>query len=314
MEPIHWFPGHMAKAKRQMEESLRRVDAVLELVDARLPAASRNPMLRQMLGARPKVVVMTRIDLADPRATAAWTAHLGGEGYPVVLVDAKSGRGVHEIVPALEEAARALREKEARRGIRPRPLRAMVVGIPNVGKSSLINRLAGRAAARIGDRPGITQTPQWVRLGQVELLDTPGVLWPKLEDQRAALALAVSGAIKAEVVDRLLVAAYFVVFASRHYPTALVERYGVEPAADTSSLESLDTGAVWRAAEPVLNGIAQRRGLRRGGGAWDEERAADLLLREVQTGKLGRLSFEWPPERDENSPQVDGQTGPAAVD
>jgi ribosome biogenesis GTPase A len=305
VEPIHWFPGHMAKAKRQMEEALRRVDAVLELVDARLPSASSNPMLRDMLGSRPKVLVMTRMDLADPAATRAWVDHFRRHGQPVVLVDARSGRGIEGILPALEEAAHAVREKEARRGLRPRPLRAMVVGIPNVGKSSLINRLAGRSATKIGDRPGVTQTQQWIRLGKVELLDTPGVLWPKLTDQRAAFALAVSGAIKSDVVDRLLVAAYFIVFASRYYPHTLAERYGASPVADTGILDHGDAGGLWQAAEPVLQAIAERRGLRRGGGAWDEERAADLLLREVQTGKLGRLSLEWPPDSPVDAPAPD---------
>ncbi|MBX6352276.1 MAG: ribosome biogenesis GTPase YlqF [Thermoflavifilum sp.] len=290
MESIHWYPGHMAKAKRQIAEALRRVDAVLELVDARLPVASANPMLRELIGSRPRVVVLTRADMADPAQTERWQAWFAGREAGVLEVDARHGRGVDRIVPALERAAAARREREARRGIRPRAVRAMVVGIPNVGKSSLINRLAGRVAARTGDRPGVTKSQQWIRLGDVELLDTPGVLWPKLEDVHAAYRLAVSGAIKDEVLDPQLVAAYFVLWCAKRYPDRLRARYGVE---DLPAVEWTDEQAAWEAAEPVLAEIGKRRGLLGRGGVPQTDRAASLLLHEVREGLLGRITLEW---------------------
>jgi ribosome biogenesis GTPase A len=290
VQPIHWFPGHMAKARRQIEESLRRVDAVVELVDARLPLASANPMLRELMGAKPRVVVMTRPDLADPVQSERWVAWFSAQDTGVLLVDARRGAGVRELIPALERATAAKRERDARRGIRPRPVRAMVVGIPNVGKSSLINRLAGRAAARTGDQPGVTKSQQWIRLGAVELLDTPGVLWPKLENEHAAYRLAISGAIKSDVIDTASVAAYFVLWCARRYPERLRQRYGLDVLPDTT-WEGAQAG--WEMAEPVLSEIARRRGLLGKGGVPQPERAAELVLREVQTGTLGPMTLEW---------------------
>ncbi|MCL6637214.1 MAG: ribosome biogenesis GTPase YlqF [Alicyclobacillus sp.] len=283
----------MAKARRQMSEALRWVDAVLELVDARLPLASSNPMLAELAGNKPRTLVLTRIDLADPAATQAWLAWFRRQGVEVVAVDARSGAGVNDIVPALERAAAGKRRREAQRGIRPRPVRAMVAGIPNVGKSSLINRLAGRAAAKIGDRPGITKAQQWIRLGRVELLDTPGVLWPKLADRTAAAALAVSGAIKSDILDMTELCAYFIPFCIRHYPQALCNRYQLTEELVLPPAE--DAAATWALTERVLEQIARRRGLLQAGGVPATARAAELLIREVQTGRLGRLSFEWPP-------------------
>ncbi|MCL6445739.1 MAG: ribosome biogenesis GTPase YlqF [Alicyclobacillus sp.] len=290
LEQIHWFPGHMAKARREIAETLRRVDAVLELLDARLPHASANPMLRAMMGNKPRVVVLTRTDLADPEQTKLWVRKFEADGAQVVTVDAKSGTGTNRIVPALEVSAAPLREREARRGIRPRPLRTMVVGIPNVGKSTVINRLAGRSAAKTGDRPGITQSQQWIRLGTVELLDTPGVLWPKLDDEAGAYALAMSGAIKSNVLDPAAVCAYFVLWAAQHYPDAIPDRYGVT----LPQLPAWSNQAeAWQAAEPVLEQIGRQRGILASGGVPDTERTAEIVLRELQTGKLGRMTFEW---------------------
>ncbi|MBX5436742.1 MAG: ribosome biogenesis GTPase YlqF [Alicyclobacillaceae bacterium] len=279
----------MAKARRELTESLKRVDTVLELVDARLPRASSNPMLRDMIGRKPKALVMTRCDLADPVQTRRWEQQLRADG-PVVCVDARTGSGIRDVLPALEQAAAEKRQRDAARGIRPRPLRTLVVGIPNVGKSSLINRLAGRAATKTGDRPGITKTQQWIRLGNVELLDTPGVLWPKFEDETSAYILAVSGAIKAEILDPSVVCAYFLVWCASHYPDALRSRYGITALPDTTWTGPAEG---WEAVEPVLAQIAQRRGLIGAGGKEDLERAAQVVLREVQTGVLGRMTFEW---------------------
>ncbi|WP_188880461.1 ribosome biogenesis GTPase YlqF [Alicyclobacillus cellulosilyticus] len=293
MQPIHWFPGHMAKAKRQIQEALALVDVVTELVDARLPQASANPMLRQIAGQKPRAVVMTRIDLADPLQTRRWEWFLQRQGAKVVGVDARSGEGVRALFAVWEEAVAEKRARERQRGLRPRPVRTMVVGIPNVGKSSLINRLAGRAATKTGDLPGVTKAAQWIRLGHVELLDTPGVLWPKLDDEHTAYKLAVSGAIKSEVLDIPSVCAYFLLFAARHYPQLLQARYGLT---ELPQGTWTDAQTAWEMVEPVLQEIARRRGMLRQGGVPDAERASELVLREVQTGRIGRMTFEWAPQ------------------
>ena len=291
MHQIQWFPGHMAKARREISESLKRVDAVLELVDARLPYSSSNPLLRQLIGQKPRVVVMTRMDLADPKETANWEKYFQQQsGQQVVPVDTRTGAGVNGILPALERVAAAKRERDARKGIRKRPLRTMVVGIPNVGKSSLINRLSGRASTKTGDRPGITKTQQWIRLGDIELLDTPGVLWPKFELQHSGYALAVSGAIKSDILDLLDVSSYFIVWSRQHYPGLIEGRYDFDDLKAVPEAEGLTN---WEVAEPILEAVARRRGLVRAGGVADIERASELILREVQTGKLGRLTLEW---------------------
>lgn len=291
MQPIHWFPGHMAKARRQIEETLRSIDVILEILDARLPLASSNPMLADITGNKPKVIVLTRGDLANERITKDWIAYFRTLGRETVLVDARTGTGISAIGPALERAAAKKFSRQQARGIRPGPVRSMVIGIPNVGKSSVINRLAGRAATKIGDRPGITKSQQWIRLGKVQLLDTPGVLWPKLENQEEAFWLAISGAIKADIVDSQMLAAYLVSWFSRHQPDAIPSRFGI-------SLQPLDWKGpeeAWAEVEDVLSDIARRRGLMLSGGRPNVERAAELLVRETQTGKLGRITFEHPP-------------------
>jgi ribosome biogenesis GTPase A len=285
----------MAKARREMSEALRRVDAVLELVDARLPIASANPMLRELIGSKPRTIVLTRTDMADERQTQRFMEYFRSLGHGVVGVDARTGAGVKQVLPALEKAAQAKRERDAKKGIRPRPLRTMVVGIPNVGKSSLINRMSGRAATKTGDRPGITKTQQWIRLGTIELLDTPGVLWPKLEDEDAAYKLAISGAIKSEILDIQSICAYFLVWASTRYPDLVEQRYKVE----LPAMEWTDASKAWEATEPILIDIALRRGIVRSGGVPDLERVCELVIREVQTGSLGRMTFEDIPEIEE---------------
>jgi ribosome biogenesis GTPase A len=290
---IQWFPGHMAKARREMSEALQKVDAVLELVDARLPIASGNPMLRELIHNKPRVIVMTRMDLADPQKTDEWADFLRKQGAVVVSADTRTGGGVNRILPALEQVAAGKRERDARRGIRPRPLRTMVVGIPNVGKSSLINRLAKRSATKTGDRPGITKTQQWIRLGTVELLDTPGVLWPKFESEKSAYALAMSGAIKSDIIDMLEVCTYFVSWASSHYPNAIVGRYGIDA---FPGIPWVGVSETYVFVEPVIAAISKQRGLIKSGAQPDIERACDLIMRETQTGQLGRMSFEWPGE------------------
>jgi ribosome biogenesis GTPase A len=277
---IQWFPGHMAKARREMEESLRLVDVVIELRDARIPLASGNPAIREILHVKPTVIALAKSDLADPEQTAAFARFLEGDrAAQVIPINALRGTGVPLLVRAAQEATAAKLAKLAARGIRRQAVRAMVVGVPNAGKSALINRLAGRAATATGDRPGITRQQQWIRVGTTfELLDTPGILWPKFEDPKVGLRLAWTGAIKATLLDTSEVASKLLEWLRSHYPTPLAERYRL------SDLE--------QPAHDLLVEIALARGALRQGGQPDVERAAEMLLRDLQTGALGPLTLE----------------------
>ncbi|MBR4549273.1 MAG: ribosome biogenesis GTPase YlqF [Oscillospiraceae bacterium] len=279
---IQWFPGHMTKAQRMIEENLKLVDAVCELLDARIPRASRNPDIDRLAGGKPRLVILNRTDLADPAVTARWRRAFEAQGLAILETDAKSGRGVKDFAPAVRRLlADRLREYEAK-GQSGRALRVMVLGIPNVGKSTFINKVAGRKAALAGDRPGVTRGRQWIRIDAgLELLDTPGILWPKFDSQEVGELLAVTNAIKAEVLDRETLAANFILRLSRLYPDALRERYKLEP----------DPGAD---GFTLLERAAQKRGFLVSRGEYDLERMANTLLSEYHDGKLGRLSLETP--------------------
>ena len=292
MEQIHWYPGHMEKAKRMIQEDRGLVDVVLELVDARLPQASANPMLDTLLAGKPRLLVMTRADMADARISREWVEYYERNGRPALPLDARTGHGTEKLLVRVRGLA-PMRSASVGSRLRPRPVRMMIVGIPNVGKSSLINRLSGRAATKVGDRPGITKVFQWIRFADAELLDTPGVLWPKLEDQKAARMLAVSGAIKPELVDYEDLCGLFFPWVQRHYPGLLANRYGVDERQLAIDIEQPGTAVL-----TMLEHIGLRRGLVRAGGVSDTLRAAELVIREVQTGKLGRISLEWPAEAD----------------
>lgn len=272
----------MAKARRQVEEKIKLVDVVLELLDARLPQSSRNPLIDQLVGGRPRIVLMMKSDLADDAVTAEWVRFFSGRGIEAVSIDAGNRRHIAEI-PRI--ADRLLEEKKAafeRKGIRFRRIRAMVLGIPNVGKSTLINRLAGRSAAKTGDRPGVTRGQQWIRVGNtMEILDTPGILWPKLEDPRVGLRLAASGAIREEILPLEEVALFLLRYLRERYPERLRERYGFE---ELPSAEGAD----------LLEAVARRRGCVGKGGAIDWEKASEIVLRDFRSGRFGRISLERP--------------------
>ncbi|MHB1682687.1 MAG: ribosome biogenesis GTPase YlqF [Bacilli bacterium] len=279
---IQWFPGHMAKARREVVESLKLVDVVLEVVDARLPESSRNPMMAELTQSKPRVMVLAKADLADPAVTAKyvrlWSA---GSTVQAVAVDVLRGAGLSQVTRAAQQVTEEKFAKLARKGIRRRAVRAVVIGIPNTGKSSLINRLAGRNAVRTGDRPGVTRQQQWIRAGgALELLDTPGILWPKFEDPTVALKLAWSGAIKSTLLQSDEIAVKLLQWLSLFYPERLQDRYGIVT----------DGGD----QDDVLAQIARRRGAIRQGGEPDIDLAADFFLRDVQTGMLGPLSFDRP--------------------
>ena len=279
---IQWFPGHMTKAQRMIEENLKQVDAVCELLDARIPRASRNPDIDRLVGEKPRLLILNRVDLADPAVTARWRRAFEAQGLAVLETDARSGRGVKDFVPAIRRLLqKRIAEYEAK-GQVGRPLRVMILGIPNVGKSTFINKVAGRKAAVAGDKPGVTRGKQWISIDRgLDLLDTPGILWPKFDSQEVGEMLALTNAIKADVLDKETLAANFMLRLREYYPQALIERYRFSPDPEANGYE-------------LLEAAAKKRGFLISRGEVDIERMANTLLGEYHDGKLGRLSLEQP--------------------
>ncbi len=279
---VNWFPGHMTKALRGMEGDLKLVDAVIELTDARIPRSSRNPALDGLLGAKPRIILLNRADQADPAATERWLNHYRSRGLAALAVDSRSGRGVEKLPTAMRGVLREKLERLAAKGQGSRPLRAMVVGIPNVGKSTFINKAARRKAAAAGNKPGVTKGRQWVTVDKtLGLLDTPGVLWPKFEDPTVGEHLAFTGAVKEEILDLEALAMRLAELLNRDHREALRARYRLE---DT---EGLDGPA-------LLEACARKRGFLVSGGETDLERMSRVLLDEFQAGSLGRITLEEP--------------------
>lgn len=281
---IQWFPGHMTKAQRMIEDNVKLVDAVCEIIDARIPRASRNPDIDRLAAGKPRLVILNRVDLADPVLTKRWREYFERQGVAVLETDAKSGKGVGGFVPAVRRLLdEKLKEYEAK-GQAGRPLRVMILGIPNVGKSTFINKVAGRKAAIAGDKPGVTRGRQWISIDKsLDLLDTPGILWPKFDSQEVGELLAVTNAIKADVVDKETLGANFMLRLRRMYPDALRERYKIEPDEELNGYE-------------LLEAAAKKRGFLVSRGEYDIERMANTLLNEYHDGKLGRLTLETPDE------------------
>lgn len=281
---IQWFPGHMTKAQRMIEENVKLVDAVCEIIDARIPRASRNPDIDRLAAGKPRLVILNRTDLADAELTKQWRACFEQQGLAVLETDAKSGRGVNGFVPAVRRLlADKLREYE-QKGQVGRPLRVMILGIPNVGKSTFINKVAGRKAAVAGDKPGVTRGRQWISIDRsLDLLDTPGILWPKFDSQEVGELLAVTNAIKADVIDKETLGANFMLRLRKMYPQALTERYKLTLDEDMNGYE-------------LLEAAAKKRGFLISRGEYDLERMANTLLTEYHDGKLGRLTLELPDE------------------
>lgn len=281
---IQWFPGHMAKTRRLITESLPLVDLVAEVVDARIPYSSRNPELDRWVEGKPRVVVLNKCDAADPRVTQQWCEHYRSRGIYALATDCRSGKGVKNFLPLVKEILRDLMERRREKGQVGRPVRIMIVGIPNVGKSSLINRLAGSRRAKAEDRPGVTRGKQWVTLDRdVELLDMPGVLWPKFKDQTVGEHLAFTGAVKDDVVDIELLAMRLLELLQRDYPQLLRERYRL----NDEDLEAAD-------GYELLERVGKKRGMLISGGEVNTERAAITVMDEFRSGKLGVLSLERP--------------------
>ena len=285
---LQWYPGHMRKAERLVKENLKLVDVVVELLDARIPMSSANPILREIIGGKPRVIVLNKADLADETATRAWVKHFAEQGVTAVPVDAVKGRGVKELVQAIAKCAKPKTDKLVQHGAKARAARCMILGIPNVGKSSLINRLSGGAKTKVENRPGVTRAKQWIRLGpQLELLDMPGILWPKFEDQQAALHLAFTGAINDNVYDVSSVVLLLLDTLRIKYPSDLKERYRLDEEL-TSGLELLEI-------------IGRKRGCLRAGGKIDYEKAEQIVLTDFRSGRLGRVILDVLPSAPDTS-------------
>lgn len=280
---LQWFPGHMAKTRRMITDNLKLVDAVIELVDARLPLSSRNPEIDRIAGKKPRVLVMNKCDIADSKANMLWKNYFEKKGICTVLADSLTGNGVKGLDAAIEKVLAEKLERERQKGLQRRSVRLMVVGIPNVGKSSFINRISGRAAAKTGDRPGVTTAKQWIKLaGRYELLDTPGILWPKFEDPEAARRIAFTGGIKDEIMDVEELAFYLIGFLRNNYPKLLTERFKINEAIDEyDDFELLEL-------------IGKKRGCIVSGGNVDTLRAANLVLDDFRGARIGKITLELP--------------------
>lgn len=277
--PIQWFPGHMTKAKRQMEENLKKVDFVIEIRDARIPDSSKNPMLDELIQNKPRLILLSKKDKADPIATKEWIQKLQSQGHQVLALDLIKDSYFKALVQAAQTTCQKLIDKQKRRGIRPRALRAMVCGIPNVGKSTFINTMAKRKAAQTADRPGVTKSLQWIKLGQsLELLDTPGVLWPKFEDSNTGMRLAILGSVRDEVVNMQELAIYACRWLQETKPGLLAKLYQIEEQKDP-----------WQ----TLEKIALKRGYLQKGSI-DENRLVRSFIKDIREDKLGPLTWEFP--------------------
>ena len=277
---FQWYPGHMTKARRMMQENIKLIDLIIELVDARVPLSSRNPDIDELGKNKARLILLNKADLADPAGNAAWTECFKKKGFHVLEINARTGAGVRAVQGLVQEACKEKIERDRRRGIKNRPIRAMVVGIPNVGKSTFINAFAGKGCTKTGNKPGVTKGKQWIRLNKnVELLDTPGILWPKFEDQAVGLKLAFIGSIKDEILQTEELASELVDFINRSYPGVLEEKYAIEHSDDKFE---------------VLEKIAQSRHCLVRGNEFDTEKAAAILLDDFRNGRLGRITLEVP--------------------
>ena len=283
---IQWFPGHMAKTRRLMKANLPLVDVVVEITDARVPASSRNPEMKNLVGGKPRVVVLNKCDMADEALTAEWIEYYHANGVKAIAMDCRSGKGLNKLVPTVKEVMKKELEKRAAKGMEGKPIRIMVVGIPNVGKSSFINRVAGGKRTKVEDRPGVTRGKQWVTLEKgIDLLDMPGVLWPKFDDKTVGEHLAFTGAIKDDILDTELLAMRLADLLNRECHSLLCERYKLTDE-ETADIEPYD----------LLSLIGAKRGMKVSGGDVNTERAAAMLLDEFRGGKIGRITLEMPNE------------------
>lgn len=284
---IQWYPGHMTKTRRIMEEDIKLVDAVCEILDARIPISSRNPDIDTICGSKPRMIILNRIDMADPAMVARWSEYFKRKGWAVIQTDCKSRKGINQFAPAVRTLLAEKLARYAEKGQVGRPLKLMVVGIPNVGKSTFINQIAGRKGAKAENRPGVTRGKQWVTVDQgLLLLDTPGILWPKFDDEEVGRRLAYTGAVKDDVLDVETLACHLAAMLWARYPEAMRARYKLDPPEDASGYD-------------LLTEAGRRRGFLLARGEIDTERMARVLLEEYRSCKIGRFTLEDPPERTE---------------
>lgn len=277
---FQWYPGHMSKAKRAMQEDLKLINVIIELVDARVPLSSKNPDIDPMANGKSRIILLNKCDLADAAVTAQWKKYYEKKGFFVALVNSKQGKGVKQVNEVIQSACKEKIERDRRRGILNRPIRAMIVGIPNVGKSTFINSFAGKACTKTGNKPGVTKGKQWIRLNKnVELLDTPGILWPKFEDQTVGLRLAFIGSIKDELSNQYELCLLLMKYLQERYPEAVPKAYQIE--ADDSEVV-------------LLERVAKRRGCLKAGGEYDLDKAANYVIDDFRNGRLGAISLEQP--------------------
>ncbi len=282
MKVIQWYPGHMAKAKREVLEALDKIDLVIELRDARIPIASKNPLIDEIIKNKPRLVLLCKACLADPKVTAKWINYLNNENTIALDIDSIEMYNMKKIIPYANKALEALFKKRAEKGISSKQIKAMIVGIPNVGKSTLINVLAKRKSLPVGDKPGVTKAQAWLKVtDDFMLLDTPGILWPKFEDQMTGVKLAICGAIKEEILDMHEIAKVALEIVKNQYPKAILDRYNIENA---NEIEVLD----------LIEQIGRRRGAITKGNVVDIDRSIDIFITDLQKGRLGRISYEYP--------------------
>ncbi|MBH9965499.1 ribosome biogenesis GTPase YlqF [[Bacillus] enclensis] len=276
---IQWFPGHMAKARRQVTEKLKLVDIVIELVDARIPLSSRNPMIEEIIGQKPRLVLLNKADMADPVKTDQWITYFEEQGIKALAVNAQGGKGLHSIVQSAKDILKEKFDRMKSRGMRPRAIRAMIVGIPNVGKSTLINRLAKKNIAKTGNTPGVTKAQQWIKVGkELELLDTPGILWPKFEDESVGYKLALTGAIKDTILNLQDIALYGLNFLEANYPERLKDRY---------SLDEIPEEILAK-----FDAVGKKRGCLMAGGEVDYDKTSEVIIRDIRNVQLGPMTFD----------------------
>ena len=277
---FQWYPGHMSKARRQMQEDISLIDVVIELVDARIPYSSKNPDIDKLAKDKSRIILMNKNDLADPAATSQWKSYYEKKGWYVALVNSKGGSGVKNVHDVIQQACKEKTERDQARGIMNRPIRAMIVGIPNVGKSTFINSFAGKACAKTGNKPGVTKGKQWIRLNKnVELLDTPGILWPKFEDQKIGMRIAFIGSINDDILVPTDLAYELCKYLLKYYPGVLANKYGIEESKD---------------AVEVLERIAQKRACLLKGGLYDLNKAANFIIDDFRNGRIERITLETP--------------------
>ncbi|MFJ3387206.1 MULTISPECIES: ribosome biogenesis GTPase YlqF [Lysinibacillus] len=281
---IQWFPGHMAKARREVTEKLKLVDIIFELIDARLPLSSRNPMIDEVINQKPRLLILNKSDMADEHETRKWVEYFAQRGHKAVAINSLEGKGLQQVTKAAQEILKEKFERMKSRGMKPRAIRAMIVGIPNVGKSTLINRLAKKNIAKTGNTPGVTKAQQWIKVGkELELLDTPGILWPKFEDQEVGFKLALTGAIKDTITNMEDLAVYGLRFLSVHYPARMEERYGFQFIHE----DLVDT----------FDHIGKLRRVFGPGGEIDYDQVAQLVVRDIRGLQLGKLTFDFVDEQ-----------------